>query len=166
MNAHETLEAAVRAYFFGQRYAAVLGGIASLVMLAVAIAMLVRGDAFMRGLAMVLVLIALTGAGAGAALAICDAPKAEAMMRVTNRFSIQQEAARMERVIDNYRYYHVAFAGFACFAVILLLLTMTPTWQGVAVGLLVLAGLGVTYEHFDRQQAIIYLAALKPSRCV
>jgi hypothetical protein len=36
-----------------------------------------------------------------------------------------------------------------------LLLTMEPVWQGVAVGLLVLAALGLTFEHFDRQQAII-----------
>ncbi|WP_377681613.1 hypothetical protein [Paraburkholderia rhizosphaerae] len=48
----------------------------------------------------------------------------------------------------------------------MLLVTMAPTWRGVAVGMLVLAGLGLTFEHFDRQQAIVYLAALTPSRCV
>jgi len=72
----------------------------------------------------------------------------------------------MERRINRYRYYHVGLAGVACVAVMMLLVTMAPIWQGVAVGMLVLAGLGLTFEHFDLQQSIVYLAALKPSRCV
>ncbi len=166
MNAHETAEAAVHAYFYSQRYVAVIGVVVSLAMLAAALAMLWKGDAFARGLAAILLVIALAGGGSGAALAVHDSSKAEALTRVKHRLSTVQEAVRMERVIDRYRYYHVAFAGAACLSVILLLLTMAPTWQGVAVGLLVLAALGSTFEHFGRQQAIMYLVALKPMRYI
>lgn len=60
----------------------------------------------------------------------------------------------------------IALARVACIAVMMLLATMAPVWQGAAVGTLVLAALGLTFEHFDLQQSIVYLAALKPSRWV
>jgi hypothetical protein len=143
-----------------------IGSILGILLFAFALTMLWLGDAFVRGLSVVLMVVALAGGCSCATLAVRDAPRADAMVRVRDSFSIAQEAARMERVIDRYRYYHVALAGVACVAVMILLVTMTATWQGVAVGMLVLAGLGLTFEHFDRQQAIIYLAALKPSRYV
>jgi hypothetical protein len=166
MYTYETLESAISAYFHAQRFACTIGSIVALLMLAAALAMLWFGDAFMRGLSIVLMVIALAGGGSCATLAVRDAPRAGAMVRVRDGMSVAQEAARMERRIERYRYYHVGLAGVACIAVMMLLVTMAPVWQGVAVGMLVLAGLGLTFEHFDLQQSIVYLAALKPSRCV
>jgi hypothetical protein len=166
MMTYQTLESAIRAYCHAQRFAGAIGAIVALLMFIVAATLFWRGDAFVRGLSIVLMVIALAGGSCCATLAMRGAPRADAMMRVRDGFSIAQEAARMERVINRYRYYHVALAGVAFTAVMLLLLTLAPTWQGVAVGMLLLAGLGITFEHFDRQQAIMYLAALKPSRCV
>jgi hypothetical protein len=166
MYTYETLESAISAYFHAQHFACTIGSIVALLMLAAALAMLWFGDAFMRGLSIVLMVIALAGGGSCATLAVRDAPRAGAMVRVRDGMSVAQEAARMERRIERYRYYHVGLAGVACIAVMMLLVTMAPVWQGVAVGMLVLAGLGLTFEHFDLQQSIVYLAALKPSRCV
>jgi hypothetical protein len=165
MNANETLEAAVRAYFYAQRLSAAIGVVLSILLVVAACAMLTRGDAFIRGLGIMLLVIALTGAS-GVALVLHGPRHSNVHERVSDVMSIAQERVRVERVLDCYRYVRVALAGVACCAVIVLLLTMASVWQGVAVGLLVLAGLGVTYEHFDRQQTIIYLAALKPTRCV
>jgi hypothetical protein len=162
MNAHETLEAAVRAYFYTQRLWAEIGIVLSMLLLIGASAMLWRGDAFLRGLAIMLTVIACTGAFS-AALVAHKPPHEEIRAHVSDVRSVARERERVERLIDRYRYLHVLFAGIACCAVIVLLLTMAPVWQGVAVGLLVLAALGLTFEHFDRQQAIIYLAALKPT---
>jgi hypothetical protein len=166
MYTYETLESAINAYFHAQRFAGTIGSIVALLIFAAALAMLWFGDAFMRGLSVMLMVIALAGGGSCAMLAVRDTSGAGTMLRVRDTFSVKQEAARMERRIDRYRYYHVALAGVACIAVMMLLVTMAPIWQGVAVGMLVLAGLGLTFEHFDLQQSIVYLAALKPSRCV
>ncbi|CAB3764781.1 hypothetical protein [Paraburkholderia humisilvae] len=166
MPTYETLDAAIHAYFHAQRCAATIGSILGALMFITALLLMWRGDAFVRGLSVVLLAMAVTGGSLSVVLAAREAPHANAMIHVRSSFSVAREAARMERVIDRYRYYHVALAGVACVAVMLLLVTMAPTWQGVAVGMLLLAGLGLTFEHFDRQQAIVYLAALKPSRCV
>jgi hypothetical protein len=166
MYTYETLESAINAYFQAQRFAGTIGSIVALLLFVAALAMLWFGDAFLRGLSVVLMVIALAGGGSCATLAVRDTSGAGTMLRVRDSFSVKQEAARMERRIDRYRYCHVALAGVACMAVMMLLVTMAPIWQGVAVGMLVLAGLGLTFEHFDLQQSIVYLAALKPSRCV
>jgi MFS family permease len=166
MSIYETLDAAISAYFHAQRLVATIGLVVALLTFAVALVMLSFGDAFVRGLSVVLIVIALATGGLCATLAVRYRPHADSIVRVRSSFSVAREAARIERRIDRYRYYHVALAGVACVAVMLLLVTFAPTWQGVAVGMLLLAGFGITLEHFDRQQAIVYLAALKPSRCL
>jgi glucan phosphoethanolaminetransferase (alkaline phosphatase superfamily) len=160
MTHQEMLQNAIRSYFDGQRFGAIVGGIIALLILAFAGMTFLRGDGFLKGLALILALFAITAGGSGVSLTIRDSKNIGVLMQASPNV-IQHETERMEKVVDSYRFYRVAFIGVAIAAIVILISIRSPFWQGFAVGLLILAALGVGIDHFDRQHAVTYLMALK-----
>jgi hypothetical protein len=155
------IEAAVRAYYSGQRLGAVVGGSVSLIIIAGAAVMIWKGDSFLRGLAIILAAMAFIISVLGASLAIRDASTPSRLMADADLAPIKDEAARMGKVVENYRYYRIAFAALAALGVLLIVLRFDAFWDGIAVGLFLLASLGLGIDHFDRQHAGRYLTALR-----
>jgi hypothetical protein len=151
---------AIQAYFKTQQTAAVIGGLISVVVLAAVIVMLLYGGDFLRGLAVVLGLSALLIGGSGVALAVRDHARIPVLLEGDSQVVIQ-ETERMAAVVDSYVYYRIGFLGIAVLAGILLYFDLGSISNGVAVGLLLLAALGLTIDHFDRAGALHYLETLR-----
>jgi len=159
MPATDHLQAAIHAYFDGQRRAAIVGGAASLLIIALALVAILYGGAFQRGLGVTVGITALLIGGSGASLAVRD-DRGLATLLECQPETIVAETARMTTVVRNYRYYRAAFALIGAVGVVMLIVRFAPLVDGIAVGLLLLAALGLAIDHFDRKAATTYLDAL------
>jgi hypothetical protein len=155
------IEAAVRAYYSGQRLGAVVGRSVSLIIMAGAAVTIWKGDSFLRGLAVILATMVFIIGASGASLAIRDASTPSRLMASADLAPIKDETARMGKVVESYRYYRIAFTTLAALGVLLIVLRFGAFLDGVAVGFFLLASLGIGVDHFDRQHAVSYLTVLR-----
>lgn len=161
----DPLRTAIQAYFDGQRRAAIIGGWISAVIIAAALIAVVKGDAFLRGLGLTIGVTALLIGGSGLSLALRD-ERGLAVLLAGAPATIAAETERMATVVSNYRYYRAAFLAIGALGLILLGLRFGPLCDGISVGLLILAAIGLTIDHYDRQVATTYFKALQFSPVV
>ncbi len=154
------IEQAIRLYFGTQRTAATVGGAVAAALIVAAACLIWRGDGFGRGLAVVLAFIGIVFGGTGIGMTLRDAPRVERLVQ-GGPAAIVQEAARMTRVVANYRRIRIFFLALAAAALVLMALTAGGFTHGLAVGVLVLVAMGLTIDHYDRLLGVDYLAALR-----
>jgi uncharacterized membrane protein len=158
-NGNPILDAAIRTYFGNERLGMYFGVVIGIAMLAGAAWMMVKGDSFARGLALVLAVIALGAGGSSVGLAIRDSSSVERLVGGSAK-DLATETVRMARVVANYPYYRYFFLSCTAVALLLFLFASGGFWQGLGAGLLFLAALGIVMDHYDAIRAMHYLDAL------
>jgi hypothetical protein len=75
------------------------------------------------------------------------------------RFAVE-EGPRIRAVVRSFGQYRVGYAAAVVLALLFVFVAGTPRLQGAAVGLLVLAALGLTIDFFAEHRAAVYEQAL------
>jgi hypothetical protein len=164
MSNMQSLRDSIKRYYDGQRIAAIVGGFLSLTIIIGAVVMFDHGGSFLRGLGVVIALTALLIGGSGVSLMFRDQSQLLTLLKAEPQ-TLATETARMATVVSNYKYYRI---GFIVLAVIAMLLAVAgrgidhrALLDGIALGLLLTAVLGLLIDHFDREGATTYLVALQ-----
>lgn len=159
------VESIVETYFRGEKSEAALILLAGLVCLGLALWLWfsVR-EPFARGLAASLLLTAAVGLGVGGGVYLRTDAQVRHLQQLerTNpaRFAAE-EGPRIRQVVKSFGLYRVGYAIAAMLALVLVFFVGTPLFQGLAVGLLVFAGLGFTIDHYAEARAVEYVLGLE-----
>lgn len=159
-----TPEELLRAYFAGEKAEAfwiLAAGLVSLVG-AIVIYAWVR-EPFARGLAGALIVIAALGLGVGGTVYFRSDAQARNLIELhhgdANRFAAQ-EGARMTQVVAGFAWYRVGYLVAVLLALVLVFALGKPWQHGLAVGLLLLAALGLTIDFYAEHRAVEYVNGL------
>jgi hypothetical protein len=159
------VEAILRSYFTGEKSEAfwiLAAGIACL--LAAAWLWLAVRQPFARGLATSLLVVAALGLGVGGSVYFRTdrqlAGLAELQRVDAPRFAAE-EGPRIRQVIRSFGMYRVAYAAAVLVALVCVFALGSAYAHGLAVGLLVLAALGLTIDHYAEARAIEYVQRLE-----
>lgn len=153
---------ALRAYFRAEKMesVAILCGAAVLLATGAALFLGVASQ-FTRGLSAVLLLTGLVGAVVGGTIVLRTDRQVASLTALYEtdrpRFAAT-EGARIERVVESFRIYRVAYAAAVLIGLVLLLIGGRPLLHGLGVGLLLFAVFGFTVDHFAEARAIAYAA--------
>lgn len=159
------VESVIRTYFAGEKSEAALILLAGLVALVAALWLwfAVR-EPFARGLAAALLLVAALGLGVGGAVYLRTDAQVRALVEQQredpNRFAAQ-EGPRIRTVVKSFGQYRIGYAIAVILALVFVFAVGRPLFQGIAVGLLVLAALGFTIDLYAETRAVEYLRALE-----
>ena len=120
-------------------------------------------DPFARGLAAGLLLSAALGIGVGGGVYVRTDSQVDHLQELQRsspaRFAAE-EGPRMRQVVKSFGLYRTGYAVAVILALVFVFLVGTPLFQGMAVGLLVLAGLGLTIDHYAEARAVEYVRDL------
>jgi len=72
-----------------------------------------------------------------------------------------EEGPRIHTVVKSFGQYRIGYAVAVIFALGFVFLTAEPLFQGLAVGLLILAALGFTIDFYAEERAVQYVHALE-----
>lgn len=160
-----TPEELLRAYFAGEKAEAfwiLAAGLASMVGAFVLFAW-VR-EPFARGLASALILVAALGLGVGGTVYFRSDAQARSLVELhasdAHRFATQ-EGARMRQVVAGFGWYRIGYLVAALLALALVFVLGRPWQHGLAVGLLLLAALGLTIDSYAERRAVDYVRGLQ-----
>jgi integral membrane sensor domain MASE1 len=154
----------IDAYFSGEKYESGWILLAGALALATALALwfLVR-QPFARGLAAALLLAAVLGLVVGGTVYFRTEHQVAELHRLRAadpaRFSAE-EGARIGAVVRSFGQYRLAYAAAVVLALVLVFVFGRPVHQGIAVGLLVLAALGLTIDFYAGERAQEYRRGL------
>jgi hypothetical protein len=158
------VEHLLRAYFAGEKAEAfwiLAAGVAGLVT-AIALWSWAR-EPFARGLAAALLLIAALGLAVGGTVYFRSDAQADSLVQLHQsdapRFAAE-EGARMTKVILSFAQYRIGYALAIALALVLAYVLGKPWQHGFAVGLLLLAALGLTIDFYAEHRAIKYVRDL------
>jgi hypothetical protein len=159
------VESVIRTYFAGEKSEAALILLAGLVALAVALWLwfAVR-EPFTRGLAATLLLVAALGLGVGGTVYLRSDAQVRALVeqqRVDPGRFAAEEGPRIRQVVRSFGQYRIGYAIAVIVAVVLVFAIGRPMFQGLAVGLLILAALGFTIDFYAEARALGYVRALE-----
>jgi hypothetical protein len=151
-------------YFSGEKLESAWIAIVGALALAVALVLwFVARDPFARGLAAALLLAAALGLVVGGTIYLRTDAQVAALhnLRTTDpaRFAAN-EGARIETVVKRFWTYRLAYAGAALLAFVFVFAIGRPVFHGLAVGLLILAALGLTIDFFAEERAREYQRGL------
>jgi len=160
-------EAIIRAYFGGEKSEAVLIVLAGVACLIAAIWLWawVR-EPFARGLAAALLLAAALGLSVGGSVYSRTDRQVERLLELQQQASAQfaaQEGPRIRQVVKSFGLYRLCYALAVLLALGFVFLIGKPFCHGLAVGLLVLAALGLIIDHYAEARAVDYVRALEAS---
>jgi cation transport ATPase len=159
------VESVIRTYFAGEKSEAALIALAGLVALVAAFWLwFAIREPFARGLAAALLLTALLGLGVGGGVyARTDAQVrqlVELQRADPGRFAAE-EGPRIRQVVRSFGGYRIGYAIAIVLALGFVFVPGKPLFHGLAVGLLVLAALGLTIDHYAEARAAGYLRGLE-----
>lgn len=158
-------EQIVRWYFTGEKAEAfwiLTAGVASLVA-AVALWFWAR-DPFARGLAMALLIVAGLGIGVGGTVYFRSDAQATELLAQQHSAPAQfaaEEGSRIETVVKSFPQYRIGYAVAVLLALFFVFVMGKPSQHGFAVGLLLLAALGLTIDFYAERRAQQYQQALQ-----
>jgi hypothetical protein len=137
-------------------------GIASLV--AAIVLWFVAREPFARGLAMALLIMAGLGIGVGGTVYFRSDAQAQQLVeqqRTTPTQFATEEGPRIRQVVKSFAQYRLGYAAAVLLALFFVFVLGKPSQHGFAVGLLLLAALGLTIDFFAERRAEHYLQALQ-----
>jgi hypothetical protein len=158
-------EQIVRWYFTGEKAEAFWILAAGVVSLAGALVLwLVVREPFARGLALALLVVAGLGLSVGGTVYLRSDAQSQQLIEQqrTNpsRFAAE-ERSRIQHVVSSFAQYRIGYAVAALLALFFVFVMGRPSQHGFAVGLLLLAALGLTIDFFAERRAEQYLQALQ-----
>ncbi len=154
----------IDSYFAGEKFesAWILVGGALALVAALALWFGAR-EPFAKGLAAVLLLTAALGLVVGGTVYLRTNAQVAGLHELyasdPGRFSAV-EGARIAAVVKSFGQYRLAYAGTALLALVFVFAIGRPLFQGLAVGLLILAALGLTIDFFADERARKYQQGL------
>ncbi|MCE3284974.1 MAG: hypothetical protein K0R70_1230 [Steroidobacteraceae bacterium] len=159
-----TAEQLLHAYFAGEKAEAfwiLAAGIAALA--AALVLWFYARDPFTRGLAPALLVVAALGIGVGGTVYFRSDAQARQLVELhaaePARFAAE-EGLRITKVVRSFATYRLAYVAATLIALGLVFVFGRPWHLGFAVGLLLLAALGFTIDHYAERRAIEYQQAL------
>jgi hypothetical protein len=151
-------------YFSGEKLESAWIAIVGALALTVALVLwFVARDPFARGLAAALLLMAALGLVVGGTVYLRTDVQVAALhdLRTTDpALFAAAEGARIATVVKSFGQYRVAYAGAALLALVFVFAIGRPVFHGLAVGLLILAALGLTIDFFAEERAREYQRGL------
>jgi hypothetical protein len=159
------LEPAIRSYFSGEKSEAALIALAGLVALAVALRLwFAIREPFARGLAAALLLTALLGLGVGGGVYSRTDAQVRQLVELQRadpgRFAAE-EGPRIRQVVRSFGLYRIGYAIAIVLALGFVFVLGRPLFHGLAVGLLILAALGLTIDYYAEARADGFVRALE-----
>jgi hypothetical protein len=160
-------EQIVRVYFSGEKTEAAWILAAGIVSLAAAITLWfwVR-EPFARGLALALLLVAGLGLAVGGTVYFRSDAQARQLVGLQAADPAQfaaEEGPRIRQVVRSFGQYRIGYALAVVIALLLVFALGKPSQHGFAVGLLLLAALGLTIDFYAGQRAARYVQGLEAS---
>jgi len=158
-------EQIVRWYFAGEKAEAfwiLAAGVASLV--GAGVLWFVAREPFARGLAMALLIMAGLGLSVGGTVFWRSDAQSQQLLEQQRTNPSQftaEEGPRIQQVVKSFAQYRIGYAVAALLALFFVFAMGKPSQHGFAVGLLVLAALGLTIDFFAERRAQLYLQALQ-----
>jgi hypothetical protein len=158
-------EQIVRWYFSGEKAEAfwiLAAGVASLLG-AIALWFVAR-DQFARGLALALLIMAGLGLSVGGTVYFRSDAQSQQLieLRRTNPSQFAaEEGPRIQQVVRSFAQYRIGYAVAVLLALFFVFVMGKPSQHGFAVGLLLLAALGLTIDFHAERRAERYLQALQ-----
>jgi MFS family permease len=158
-------EQIVRWYFAGEKAEAfwiLAAGIVSL--LGAIVLWFVAREPFARGLAMALLIMAGLGLSVGGTVYFRSEAQSQHLIeqrRVNPAQFAAEEGLRMQQVGKSFAQYRIGYAVAVLLALFFVFVMGKPSQHGFAVGLLLLAALGLTIDFFAERRAEQYLQALQ-----
>ena len=158
-------EQIIRTYFSGEKSEAFLIVMAGVICLVAAVWLWfwIR-EPFARGLAAALLLTAALGLGVGGSVYFRTDKQVQQLLELQRadqaRFAAD-EGPRIHAVVKSFGQYRIGYAVAVILALAFVFLVGKPLFQGLAVGLLVLAALGFTIDFFAEGRAVQYVHALE-----
>ena len=158
-------EQIVRWYFTGEKAEAfwiLAAGVASLV--AAIVLWFVAREPFARGLAMALLVIAGLGLSVGGTVYFRSDAQSQQLIEQQRSYPSQfaaEEGPRIRQVVGSFAQYRIGYAVAVLLALFFVFVMGKPSQHGFAVGLLLLAALGLTVDFFAERRAEQYLQALQ-----
>ena len=158
-------EQIVRWYFTGEKAEAfwiLAAGVASLVA-AIALWFVAR-DQFARGLALALLITAGLGISVGGTVYFRSDQQSQQLIEQQRTNPPQfaaEEGPRIQQVVRSFAQYRIGYAVAVLLALFFVFVMGKPSQHGFAVGLLLLAALGLTVDFFAERRAEQYLQALQ-----
>jgi hypothetical protein len=160
----------IAAYFRGEKSEA------ALIMLAGALAMVAAlwlwfsvREPFARGLAASLLLTAALGLGVGGGVYFRTDAQVAALQQLQRadpaRFAAE-EGPRIRQVVKSFGIYRLCYAAAVLLALLFVFLLGKPLYHGLAVGLLILAALGLTIDYYAEARAARYAEGLEASGAI
>lgn len=158
-------EQIVRWYFTGEKAEAfwiLAAGVASLA--GAVVLWLVAREPFARGLAMALLIMAGLGISVGGTVYFRSDAQSQQLVEQQRTNPSQftaEEGPRIQQVVNSFAQYRIGYAVAVLFALFFVFVMGKPSQHGFAVGLLLLAALGLTIDFFAERRAQLYLQALQ-----
>ena len=121
-------------------------------------------EPFARGLAASLLLTAALGLGVGGGVYFrTDAQVAglQQLQREAPARFAAEEGSRIRQVVKSFGIYRVGYAAAVLVALLFVFVVGKPLFHGLAVGLLILAALGLTIDYYAEARAIEYAQGLE-----
>jgi hypothetical protein len=158
-------EQVVRWYFAGEKAEAfwiLAAGIFSLV--CAIVLWFVAREPFARGLAMALLIMAGLGLSVGGTVYFRSDSQSQQLIdqqRTNPALFAAEEGPRIRQVVRSFAQYRIGYAGAVLLALFFVFVMGKPSQHGFAVGLLLLAALGLAIDFFAERRAEQYLQALQ-----
>jgi len=158
-------EQIVRWYFAGEKAEAfwiLAAGLASLV--AAIVLWFVAREPFARGLAMALLIVAGLGIGVGGTVYFRSDAQSQQLIeqrRANPGQFAAEEGPRIQQVVRSFAQYRIGYGVAVLLALFFVFVMGKPSQHGFAVGLLLLAAMGLTIDFFAERRAERYLQALQ-----
>jgi len=155
----------IAVYFRGEKSEAALILLAGAVSLALALWLWfsVR-EPFARGLAAALLLTAALGLGVGGGVYFRTDAQVAALQQLQRsdpaRFAAD-EGPRIRQVVKSFGIYRLCYAAAVILALLFVFVLGKPLFHGLAVGLLILAALGLTIDYYAEARALGYVQGLE-----
>jgi hypothetical protein len=158
-------EQIVRWYFAGEKAEAFWILAAGVVSLVCAIVLwFVAREPFARGLAMALLIMAGLGLSVGGTVYFRSDAQSRQLIEQQRSNPAQfaaEEGPRIGQVVRSFSQYRIGYAVAVLLALFFVFVLGKPSQHGFAVGLLLLAALGLTIDFFAERRAEQYLQALQ-----
>ncbi len=121
-------------------------------------------EPFARGLAAALLLTAVLGLGVGGGVYFRTGTQVARLQQLYSsdaaRFAAE-EGPRIGQVVKSFGIYRLCYAAAVLLALLFVFVLGKPLYHGLAVGLLILAALGLTIDYYAEARAVRYVEGLE-----
>jgi hypothetical protein len=121
-------------------------------------------EPFARGLAASLLLTAALGLGVGGSVYFrtdAQVARLQQLQRSDAAGFAAQEGPRIRQVVKSFGIYRLCYAAAVLLALLFVFVLGKPLYHGLAVGLLILAALGLTIDNYAEARAARYVEGLE-----